>query len=42
MIGMARSVFILDDAPYGPKRSYNGVRLAGARSKREFRGPLAI
>jgi len=35
MIGMARSVFILDDAPDGPKRSYNGVRLAAALFKRE-------
>jgi len=35
MIAMARSLFILDDAPYGPERSYNGVRLAGALSKRE-------
>ena len=35
MIAMARSLFILDDAPYGTERSYNGVRLAGALSKHE-------
>jgi uncharacterized protein involved in oxidation of intracellular sulfur len=32
---MARTLFILDDAPYGTERSDNGVRLAGALSKRE-------
>ena len=32
---MARTLFILNDAPYGTERSYNGVRLAGALSKRE-------
>ena len=32
---MARSLFILDDTPQGTERSYNGVRLAGALSKRE-------
>jgi uncharacterized protein involved in oxidation of intracellular sulfur len=35
MIAMARTLFILNDAPYGTERSYNGVRLAGALSKRE-------
>jgi len=35
MIAMARTPFILNDAPYGTERSYNGVRLAGALSKRE-------
>ena len=41
MIAMARSLFILDDAPYGPERSYNGVQLAGALSKCEgFEGYL--
>lgn len=40
MIAMARSLFTLDDVPYGPERSYIGVRLAGALSKREgFEGP---
>jgi uncharacterized protein involved in oxidation of intracellular sulfur len=32
---MARTLFILNDAPYGTERSYNGLRLAGALSKRE-------
>ena len=32
---MARTLFILNDAPYGTERSYNGVRLGGALSKRE-------
>ena len=32
---MARSLFILDDAPYGTEHSYNCVRLAGALSKRK-------
>ena len=35
MIAMARTLFILNDAPYGTERSYNGLRLAGALSKRE-------
>jgi hypothetical protein len=35
MIAMARSLFILDDAPYGPESCYIGARLAGALSKRE-------
>ena len=30
-----KSLFILNDAPYGSERSYNGFRLAGALSKAE-------
>lgn len=32
---MAKTLFILNDAPYGTERSYNAVRLAGSLSKRE-------
>jgi uncharacterized protein involved in oxidation of intracellular sulfur len=32
---MGRTLIILNDAPYGTERSYNGLRLAGALSKRE-------
>ena len=32
---MPRTLFILNDPPYGTERSYNGLRLAGALSKRE-------
>lgn len=32
---MAKTLFILNDAPYGSERSYNALRLAGALSKRE-------
>lgn len=28
-------IFILNDAPYGSERTYNGLRLAGAISKQE-------
>ncbi len=28
-------LFILNDAPYGTERTYNGLRLAGAMAKRE-------
>jgi uncharacterized protein involved in oxidation of intracellular sulfur len=35
MIAMARKLFILNDAPYGTERSFHGLRLAGALSKRE-------
>ena len=28
-----RTLFILNDAPYGSERSYNGLRLAGSLSK---------
>src|SRR5690606_5180383 len=31
---MALNLFILNDAPYGTERSYNGLRLAGALAKR--------
>lgn len=30
-----KTLFILNDAPYGTERSYNGLRLAGALSRRE-------
>jgi len=32
-----KTLFILNDAPYGSERSYNGLRLAGALAKREGR-----
>jgi len=32
---MARTLFILNDPPYGTERSYNGLRLAGALSTRD-------
>ena len=32
---MAKTLFILNDPPYGTERSYNGLRLAGSLSKRE-------
>lgn len=32
---MANLLFVLNDPPYGTERSYNGLRLAGALSKRE-------
>ena len=32
---MPKTLFILNDAPYGTERSYNGVRLAGSLSKIE-------
>ena len=32
---MSRTLFIVNDAPYGTERSYNALRLAGALSKRE-------
>ncbi|MEW6167320.1 MAG: DsrE family protein [Pseudomonadota bacterium] len=31
---MARTLIILNDAPYGTERSYNGLRLAGSLSSR--------
>ena len=30
-----KTLFILNDAPYGTERSYNGLRLAGSVAKRE-------
>jgi uncharacterized protein involved in oxidation of intracellular sulfur len=30
-----KTLFILNDAPYGTERSYNGLRLAGQVAKRE-------
>ena len=35
MIARARTLFILNAAPCGTERSDNGLRLAGALSKRE-------
>ena len=32
---MTKTLFILNDPPYGTERSYNALRLAGALSKRE-------
>lgn len=32
---MAKTLFILNDPPYGTERSYNGLRLAASLSKRE-------
>ena len=32
---MSRTLFILNDPPYGTERTFNGLRLAGALSKRE-------
>ncbi len=32
---MARTLFILNDPPYGTERSYNALRLAGSLAKRE-------
>jgi uncharacterized protein involved in oxidation of intracellular sulfur len=32
---MPRTLFILNDAPYGTERSYNALRLAGSLAKRE-------
>jgi uncharacterized protein involved in oxidation of intracellular sulfur len=32
---MSRTLFIVNEAPYGTERSYNALRLAGALSKRE-------
>lgn len=32
---MSTVLFVLNDAPYGSERTYNGLRLAGALGKRE-------
>lgn len=32
---MRNTLFILNDAPYGTERGYNGLRLAGSLAKRE-------
>ncbi len=32
---MARTLFILNDGPYGTERSYNGLRVAGSVAKRD-------
>ena len=33
-----KTLFVLNDAPYGSERSYNGLRLAGSLSKAEGGG----
>jgi uncharacterized protein involved in oxidation of intracellular sulfur len=30
---MSKTLFVLNDPPYGSERSYNGLRLAGSLSK---------
>jgi len=32
---MSKTLFILNDPPYGAERSYNGLRLAGSLAKRD-------
>jgi uncharacterized protein involved in oxidation of intracellular sulfur len=32
---MSKTLFILNDAPYGSERSYNALRLAGALARRD-------
>jgi uncharacterized protein involved in oxidation of intracellular sulfur len=32
---MSKTLFLLNDPPYGTERSYNGLRLAGSLAKRE-------
>ena len=32
---MAKTLFVLNDPPYGTERSYNALRLAGALSRRQ-------
>ena len=32
---MSKTLFILNDAPYGSERAYNGLRIAGALTARE-------
>jgi len=32
---MSETLFVLNDAPYGTERSYNGLRLAGSLAKRD-------
>jgi uncharacterized protein involved in oxidation of intracellular sulfur len=32
---MSKTLFILNDPPYGTERSYNGLRLAGSLAKKE-------
>ena len=32
---MSKTIFILNDPPYGTERSYNGLRLAGSLAKRD-------
>lgn len=34
---MPRTLFILNDPPYGTERSYNALRLAGSLARREGR-----
>lgn len=35
LIEMSKTLFILNDPPYGSERSYNGLRLAGAIARGE-------
>ena len=35
---MSKTLVILNDAPYGTERSYNGLRLAGSIAKQEGEG----
>jgi uncharacterized protein involved in oxidation of intracellular sulfur len=37
-----KTLLILNDAPYGAERSYNGLRLAGALAKREKAGDVRV
>ena len=37
-----KTLFILNDPPYGTERSYNGLRLAGALAKREDQSVLVF
>lgn len=32
-----KTLFVLNDPPYGTERTYNGLRLAGALAKRDAR-----
>lgn len=36
---MAKTLFVLNDPPYGTERSYNALRLAGSSAKREGEYP---
>ncbi|MBI4264711.1 MAG: DsrE family protein [Acidobacteria bacterium] len=35
---MAKTLFVLNDPPYGTERSYNALRLAGSLAKRDGEG----
>lgn len=34
-LGLMKTLFVLNDPPYGTERSYNGLRLANALAKRD-------